>query len=135
MDQLFDKYLAAAVSGENEQADQYLRGLRNIGRLIGEIKGDLFVADAVNFVSRGSIAVKKEVQVIRQLYYSERKKSQRAATQAPPVNLYSKASGIAERIGDHSHAELAALGLARYYLHRDGAKGIDYAQIQTRQRQ
>src|SRR5262249_35776914 len=47
MDQLFDQYLSAAIAGERKQADQYLRSLKRIGRLIDEIKGDRFVADAV----------------------------------------------------------------------------------------
>src|SRR5262249_58046815 len=49
MDQLFDQYLSAAIAGEKIQADQRLRSLKLIGRLISEIKGDRFIADAVAF--------------------------------------------------------------------------------------
>src|SRR5262249_47158822 len=66
MDQLFDKYLAAAIAGDKEQADQYLRSLKRIGRLISEIKGDRFVADVVDFAARGDLPVKREVQAVRQ---------------------------------------------------------------------
>jgi CHAT domain-containing protein len=123
MDQLFDKYLAAAITGEKRQADQYLRGLKQIGRLIGEIKGDRFVGDAVDFAARGALAVKREVQAIRQTLQQARQEDRRGATGAA-CDLYTKAHNAAEHIEDHSHAEMAALGLARYYRHKDESKGI-----------
>ena len=123
MDQVFDQYLSAAIAGEKKQADQYLQSLKRIGRLISEIKGDRFVGDAVDFVSRGSLAVKKEVQAIRQTLQQAAQEHTRGNTGAAS-ELYAKARNAAERIGDHSHAEMAALGLARYNHHKDESRGI-----------
>src|SRR5215510_14652934 len=123
MDQFFDQYLSAAIVGDKKQAEEYLRSLRRIGRLIGEIKGDRFVGDAVDFVARGSLAVKKEVQSIRQTLQQAKQEHTRGNTGAAS-ELYAKARNAAERIEDHSDAEMAALGLARYYHHKDESKGI-----------
>ncbi len=123
MDQLFDKYLAAAIAGEKKQADQYLRSLKHIGRLISEIKGDRFVNDAVDFAARGSLTIKREAQAVRQTLQQATQEHARGATGAASA-LYAKARNAAERIGDHSQAEVAALGLARYYRHKDESKGI-----------
>lgn len=123
MGQIFDRYLSAALSGEKKQADRYLHSLRLIGRLIIETKGDRFIDDAVDFVARGSLPVKAEVQAIRQTLKLAREEHGRGNTSAA-CDLYSKARIAAERIEDHSHAEMAALGLAKYYLHKDESKGL-----------
>src|SRR5262249_10169990 len=123
MDQFFDRYLSAAIAGEKKQADHYLQSLRNIGLLIGEIKGDRFVADAIDFVARGSLAAKKEVQAIRQTLQQAKEEYARGSAGAA-CDLYTKARNAAERIEDHSHAELAALGIARIYRHKDESKEL-----------
>jgi CHAT domain-containing protein/Flp pilus assembly protein TadD len=113
MDHLFDQYLNATINGEKGQADQYLRSLKRIGHLIDEIKGDRFVADSVDFATRGNLAVKRDVQAIRQTLKQATQESGRGSSGAA-CELYAKAHSVAKRIEDHSHAELAALGLARY---------------------
>jgi CHAT domain-containing protein len=113
MDQLFDKYLAAAVAGEKRQADEYLRSLKQIGRLIAEIKRDRFVADAVDFAARGDLSIKRNVQAVRQTLQQAVREHSLGNTGAA-CDFYKKARNIAERIGDAPHAEIAALGLARY---------------------
>src|SRR6266511_3249338 len=123
MDQLFDKYLAAAVAGDKKQADQYLRSLKRIGLLISEIKRDRFVADAVDFAARGDLPGKREVQAIRQTLQQARQEDARGGIGAA-CDLYAKARNAAERIGDHAHAETAALGLVRYYRHKDESEGL-----------
>ncbi len=123
MDQLFDQYLNAAIVGENQRADQFLRSLKNIGRLISEIKGDRFIADVVDFVARGSLAVKREVQAICQTLQQARQEDLRGNTGAASA-LYEKARNAADRIADYCHAEMASLGLARYYQHRDESQKL-----------
>ncbi|MGH9753357.1 MAG: CHAT domain-containing protein [Blastocatellia bacterium] len=123
MDQLFDQYLSAAIAGEKRQADQHLRSLKRIGRLISDIKGDRFVADAVGFAARGALAVKREVQTIRQALQQAKDESSRGNSGAA-CELYAKARSAAERIEDHSHAEMAALGLARYNHHKGESKEL-----------
>jgi CHAT domain-containing protein len=117
MDQLFDQYLNAAVNGEKRQADQHMRSLKRIGQLIVEMKGDRFVADAVDFAARGGLAVKSETQAIRQILQQAGQEHARG-NRGAACELYAKARNIAERIGDHPHAEMAALGLARYNHHK-----------------
>jgi CHAT domain-containing protein len=124
MDQLFNQYLSAAIAGEWSQADQYLRSLKHIGRLIAEIKGDSFVGDAVDFAARGSLAVKSEVQTIHQTIQQASQKHARGNAGAA-CDLLAKARIAAERIGDDSHTEIAALGLARYNHHKNESKGLD----------
>jgi CHAT domain-containing protein len=123
MNQLFDQYLSAAIAGKKNQADQYLRSLKQIGQLISEIKGDRFVSDAVDFAARGALAVKREVQTIHQTIQQAAQERARGNSGAT-CDLLTKARNAAERIGDHSHAEIAALGLARYYHHKDESKGL-----------
>src|SRR5262249_5271492 len=123
MDQFFDQYLSAAIAGDKKQADQYLRSLRHIGGMISEIKGDRFVGDTVDFVARGSLAVKKEVQAIRQTLEQAKQEHTRGNTGAAS-ELYTKARKAAERIGDCTDAEIAALGLARYNHLKDESGGI-----------
>ncbi|MBO0857641.1 MAG: CHAT domain-containing protein [Chloracidobacterium sp.] len=118
MDQLFDNYLGAAIAGEKRKSDQYLRTLKEIGRLIREVKGDRFVADTVNFAARGNLTVKKDVQVVRRTLQQATQEHARGNVGAA-CDLFAKARDVAERIGDHPHAEIAAFGLARYY-HRKG---------------
>jgi CHAT domain-containing protein len=118
MDQLFDQYLSAAIAGDRNQTDQYLQRLKRIGRLISEIKGDRFVSDAVAFVVRGSLAAKREAQAIHQMLQQARQEDMRGNTGAAST-LYEKAHNAAERIADYCHAEMAALGLARYYHQKD----------------
>ena len=120
MDKFFDQYLTAVIAGEKKQADQYLLSIKRIGRLISEVKGDRFVGDAVDFVARGSLAVKKDVQAIRQTLQQATQEHMRGNIGAAS-ELYEKARNVAERIRDHSHAEMAALGLARYNHHKDGS--------------
>src|SRR5262245_20692047 len=123
MDQLLDQYLSAAVAGEKRQADQYLQSLNRIGRLISEIKGDRFVADAVDFAARDSLAIKKGVQIVRQTLQHATQGSARGNI-GPTCDLYAKARSAAEHIGDHAHAEMAALGLARYNHHKGESKEL-----------
>jgi CHAT domain-containing protein len=118
MDQLFDQYLSAAIVGDKQQADQYLRSLKQIGRLISEIQGDRFIGNIVDFVARGSLAVKREVQAICKTLQQARQEDIRGNTGAAST-LYEKARNAADRIADYCHAEMAALGLARYYQHKD----------------
>ncbi|MBO0797970.1 MAG: hypothetical protein J2P31_04035, partial [Blastocatellia bacterium] len=118
MDQIFDKYLAAAVAGDKSHAEENLRTLKQIGQLIAETKGDRFVSDAVDFVARGNLAVKKEVQSIRQTLQRAREEDGRGNISSAST-LLEQARNDAERIGDHCHAEMAALGLARYYRHKE----------------
>jgi CHAT domain-containing protein len=113
MDQFFDQYLSAAIAGEKSLADQRLRSLKRIGRLIGEIKGDRFVADAVAFVERGDLRVKSETQSVRKILQQAGQEHARGNSGAA-CDFYAKARVVAEGIGDHPHAEMAVLGLARY---------------------
>jgi CHAT domain-containing protein len=124
MNQLFDQYLTAAITEEKRQADQYLRSLKQIGRLIGEIKGDRFVGDAVDFVAHGPLTIKKEVRSITQILLQSAMENARGNTGAA-CDLLAKARAAAERIGDYTHAEMAILGLARYYHQKDESKGFD----------
>jgi len=123
MDQLFDQYLRAAIAGEKKQADQYLRRLKRIGRLISEVKGDRFVDDAVDFAARGALTVKREILAVRQTLQQAGQEHSRGNTGAAS-DLYAKARNTAERIEDLSHAEMAALGLACFYRHKDESKGL-----------
>jgi tetratricopeptide (TPR) repeat protein len=77
MDQLFDQYLKAAIAGEKKQADRHLRSLKRIGRLMSEIKGDRFVADAVDFAARANLTTKKDVQTIHQTLQQAKEESTR----------------------------------------------------------
>jgi CHAT domain-containing protein len=120
-DQLFDQYLSSAIAGEKRQADQSLRSLKRIGRLIVEVKGDRFVADAVDFVARGDLGVKREAQSIHKLLQQAGQEHARGNSGAA-CDLYAKARAVAERIRDYPHAEMAALGLARYN-HNKGESG------------
>jgi CHAT domain-containing protein len=113
MDRLFDQYLSAAIAGEKSQADQRLRSLKRIGRLIGDIKGDRFVADTVAFVERGDLRVKSEAQSVHRLLQQAGQEHARGNSGAA-CELYAKARAVAERIGDHPHAEMAAQGIVRY---------------------
>src|SRR5262245_7504858 len=124
MDQRFDQYLSAAIAGDKRQADQRLRSLKRIGRLIGEIKGDRFVTDAVDFAARGDLGVKREAQAIHKMLQQagqEHSRGNRGAAR----DLYAKARAVAERIGDHPHAEMAALGLARYNHNKGESTELD----------
>jgi CHAT domain-containing protein/Tfp pilus assembly protein PilF len=123
MDQIFDKYLNATIAGERELAAQYLKPLKRIGKLVSEIKGDRFVTDAVNFAIRGNTTVKKEIQAIRQTLQQARQEHAAGKTGAAS-ELCTKARGAAERIGDYCHAEMAALGLVRYYHHKDESQEL-----------
>jgi CHAT domain-containing protein len=122
MDQLFDQYLSAAISGEKRQADQRLLNLKRIGRLIGEIKGDRFVADAVDFVARGDLTVKRDAHAIHKMLQQAGQEYARG-NRGAARDLYAKARADAERIGDHPHAEMAAQGLARYNNNKKGESG------------
>jgi CHAT domain-containing protein len=124
MDQIFDKYLNATIAGEKELAAQYLKPLKRIGKLVGEIKGDRFVIDAVNFAARANPRVKKEIQAIRQTLQQARQEHAAGKTSAAS-ELCTKARSAAERIGDYCHAEMAALGLVRYYHHKDESQEIN----------
>jgi CHAT domain-containing protein len=124
MDQLFDQYLSAAIAGEKDQAEQYLRRLNHIGRLIDETKGDRIVRDAVDFAARGSLEVKKKIQDIHRTLQQAAQEHSRGNAGAA-CDLFAKARAAAERIGDNFHAEFATLGLARYYHRKDEAKGFD----------
>ncbi|MBO0801037.1 MAG: hypothetical protein J2P31_19640, partial [Blastocatellia bacterium] len=104
LNQLFDKYLTAAIAGEEKEADRSLRSLKNIGRLISEIKGDRFVADVVDFAASGSLATKREVKVIHQTIQQAAQEHARGNAGAA-CDLWAKARNAAERIGDHPHAE------------------------------
>ncbi|MCI0336028.1 MAG: tetratricopeptide repeat protein, partial [Acidobacteria bacterium] len=123
MDQIFDKYLAAAVAGETNQADQYLRSLKRIGQFLNEIKGDRFVADAVDFVAHGNTAIKRETQSTRQKLQEAKRQHESGHTGAAS-DLYAQARVAAERVGDHCHTEIAALGLARYFHHNGESQDI-----------
>jgi CHAT domain-containing protein/Tfp pilus assembly protein PilF len=123
MNQIFDKYLSAAISGEKNESDQHLRTLRLIGGLISEIKGDRFVGDAVDFIARGNPAVKRDVQAIRQTLEQARGEYTRGNIGAASA-LYKKARNAAELIQDHCHAEIAALGLARPYRTEDESEDL-----------
>jgi CHAT domain-containing protein/Flp pilus assembly protein TadD len=113
MDQLFDKYLVAAMAGETRQAGQHLRSLKLIGRLISEIKGDRLVANAVEFAARGDITVKRNVRSIHQTLQQAAREQLRGNIGATCA-LYAKARSFAESIGDYPHAEMAALGFVRF---------------------
>jgi CHAT domain-containing protein len=129
MDQIFDKYLAAAIAGEKNQAGQYLKSLKQIGQLISEIKGDRFAADAVNFAARGNPTVKKEIQGIRQTL--QQASQEHAAGKIGAASaLHAKARSAAERIGDYCHAEMAAFGLVRYYRHKDESQELNTLRTQ-----
>lgn len=123
MDQLLDQYLNAAIAGERRQADQYLHSLKRIGRLIDDIKGDRFVADAVDFAARGDLGVKREAQAIHKMLRQAGQEHARS-NKGAACELYAKARDAAERIGDHPHAEMAALGLARYNHNKGESKEV-----------
>jgi CHAT domain-containing protein len=123
MDQLFDQYLGAAIAGEKRQADQRLLSLKRIGRLIGEVKGDRFVADAVDFVARGDLPAKRESQAVHHLL-RQAIQEQARGNKGAACELYAKARNIAQRIGDYPHAEMATLGLARYNHNKGESKEL-----------
>jgi CHAT domain-containing protein/Flp pilus assembly protein TadD len=123
MDQLFDQYLSAAIAGEKKQADQHLRSLKRIGRLIGDLKEDRFVADAVDFAARSGLDVKREARFIHKMLQQAGQEHARGNSGAA-CDLYAKARAGAERIGDHPHAEMAALGLARYNHNKDESREL-----------
>jgi CHAT domain-containing protein len=123
MDQTFDKYLAAAISGDKKQSDQHLGMLKHIGQLINEINGDRFVTDAVDFAVRGNTAVKKEIQAIRQNLQQAKDEYGRGNLSAAS-SLCEKARHASELINDNCHAEMAALVLARYYRHKDESQEL-----------
>ncbi|MBO0720392.1 MAG: CHAT domain-containing protein, partial [Blastocatellia bacterium] len=118
MYQILDQYLAAAVAGDKSRAAENLRTLKHIGQLIDDLKGDRFVSDAVDFVARGNLAVKKEVQSVRQTLQRAEEEDSRGNIGSAST-LLEQARNEADRIGDHCHSEMAALGLARYYRHKD----------------
>jgi CHAT domain-containing protein len=124
MDQIYDKYLNATIAGEEDLAAQYLKPLKRIGELASEIKGDRFVTDAVNFAARANPRVKKEIQAIRQTLQQARQEHAAGKTSAAS-ELCTKARNDAERIGDYCHAEMAALGLARYFHHKDESQELN----------
>ncbi|HEY7183244.1 MAG TPA: CHAT domain-containing protein [Blastocatellia bacterium] len=123
MDQLFDQYLGAAVAGEKRQADQYLRRLKRIGQLIGESKGDRFVADAVDFAARADLRTKRETQAVCRLLQQAGQEHARG-NRGAASDFFVKALDAAERIGDRPHAEMAALGLARYIQQKGESREI-----------
>jgi CHAT domain-containing protein len=123
MDQLFDKYLVAAMAGEKGQAGQHLHSLKRIGRLISELKGDHFVADVVDFAARGDISVKRSVRSIHQTLQQAMREHGRGNNGASCA-LYLKARNLAEGIGDHPHAEMAVLGLARFNHLKNESGGL-----------
>jgi CHAT domain-containing protein/Tfp pilus assembly protein PilF len=111
---LFDEYLAAASTGETARAGERLNTLTHIAQLAKEIKGDHFIADMVDFAARGSPAIKKQLQEIRRLWRRADREFTLGAYGAASTH-YSSARSIAERIGDWCHAEVATLGLARFF--------------------
>ena len=113
LEQIFDKYLAAAIAGEKQQAKQYLGQLNRIGQLMKEIKKDHLIADTVYFVMPGNSAVIREVQAIRQTL-NQAKQERRRGSLGSSNSLYQNARQAAERIGDFSHAEIATIALTRY---------------------
>jgi CHAT domain-containing protein len=123
MDRLFEQYLSAAIAGEKRQADQRLLSLKRIGRLIYEIKGDRFVADAVDFASRGDLTTKSEAKAVHKMIEQAGQEHARA-NRGAACDLYAKARAAAERIGDRPHAEVAALGLARYNHNKGESKEL-----------
>ncbi len=117
---LFDEYLAAASTGETARAGERLKTLTRIAQLAKE-KGDHFIADMVEFAARGSPAIKKRLQEIRHLL---RQADQEFALGAYDAALarYSSARRAAEHIGDRCHAEVAILGLARFFNPRTDSR-------------
>src|SRR5262249_53382205 len=90
---------------------------------IGEIKRDRFVAHAVDFAARGDLALKRDVQTIHQTLQQAAQEHARG-NRGAARDLYAKARAVAERIGDYPHAEMAALGLARYNHNKDESKEL-----------
>jgi CHAT domain-containing protein len=123
MDQIFDQYLSAAIAGEKRQADQRLRSLKRIGQLTSEIKGDRFIADAVDFAARGDLGAKRETQSIHKMLQRAGQEHARGNSGAA-CDIYAKARAVAERIGDFPQAEMAALGLARYNHNKGESKDL-----------
>ncbi len=113
IEQILDKYLASAVAGEKQHANQYLSELKRIGQLMREIKKDHFIADTTDFVGRGNLAIKREVQAIRQTL-NQAKQERRRGSVGSSNTFFQNARQAAERIGDYSHAEIATITLARY---------------------
>src|SRR5262245_1547800 len=113
MEQILDKYLAAAIDGEKHQADQYLSELKRIGQLMNEIKKDRFVLDTINFVATRSPAMKREVQAIRQALNQAKQERMRGSIGSSNT-LFQNARQAAERIGDYCHAEIATNILTRF---------------------
>jgi len=110
---LLDEFLSSASMGADARTSQSLKRLARIGQLASEIKGDQFLADAIDFAARGSPAVKRELQTIRATLRQADQEHLRDSFDAASA-LYASARIAAERIGDLCHAETAIYGLIRY---------------------
>jgi CHAT domain-containing protein len=115
--ELFDEYLKTSLSGETENASAYLKALVYAGQLANEIKGDRFIADAIDFASQGSLAVKQSLQEVRSMLRQADQALAQGSIDAA-FNFYSSARRAAKQIGDQCHEEIAAFNLARYYNSR-----------------
>ncbi|MCY7390727.1 MAG: hypothetical protein LH647_04270, partial [Leptolyngbyaceae cyanobacterium CAN_BIN12] len=111
---LFDKYLEAAISGEQQAAEASLKTVRLIGRLTSEIKKDQYLNDLADFSSRASPEVKNGMLNVRLMLRQADGEFDRSSHDAA-FKLYQSAYQAAERIGDQQHAETAAISLFRYY--------------------
>ncbi len=111
---LFDKYLDAAISGDQQSSEASLKTIRLIGRLTSEIKKDEYLNDLADFASRASPEVKNGMLNVRLMLRQADSEFDRSSHDAA-FKLYQSAYQAAERIGDQQHAETAAISLFRYY--------------------
>jgi CHAT domain-containing protein len=121
--ELYDEYLRTSLGGETESASAYLKALIYTGQLADEIKGDRFIADAVNFASQGSPAVKQSLKEVRSMLRQADQSLARGSIDAA-FNFYLTARRAAKQIGDQCHEEIAAFNLARYYNSRNDHEGL-----------
>lgn len=109
--EIFDNYLSAALTQNDQLAESYLIKIRRVGRSLAEVKGDHSVNDLVDFASRASPEVKNNMQTVRLMLRQADKEFERSSQDAFKLSL--SAYQMAEQIGDQYHTEIASLKLLR----------------------
>lgn len=112
--QIFDQYLSATTTDNGPLAELYLQRLKLIAELLSKVKGDAYLKDLTDFASRASPNVLSGIQGVRLMLRQADDAFDRSSHDVA-FKFYQSAYEKAGRIGDQPHAELAALGLFRYY--------------------
>lgn len=120
---LFDKYLEAAIKGDEQSAESSLKTITLIGRLASEIKKDEYLKDLAEFAARASPEVKTGMLNVRLMLRQADLDYNRSSLDAA-YKTYRSALQAAERLGDQQHAETAAISLFRYSSLRSKSQEI-----------